>query len=116
MGLSEVTQTEADNHEIESQNYDGHVDHTTKDDEDDQNVNIAMIDLLDSNPDKDSMTGLVNRKTREEKCVKCSKKILNGICCSSCKKVRHCKCGGLSKQDMKATPVKEAIKENKYMC
>ena len=75
-----------------------------------------MIDLLDSNPDKDSMTGLINRKTREEKCVKCSKKILNGIRCSSCKKAWHCKCGGLSKEDMKATPVKEAIKENKYMC
>ena len=117
MGLSEDTQTEAVNHEIESQNYDGHVDHTPKDDEDDQNVNAAMIDLLDDNDqDKDSTNGLIERKTGEEKCVKCRKKVLNGIRCSSCKKALHCKCGGLSKEDMKTTPVKEAVKENKLMC
>ena len=122
MGLSEDTQTEteteADNHEIESQNFDGHVNHTPKDDEDDRNVNVAMIDLLDNDndQDKDSMTGLINRKTGEEKCVKCSEKVLNGIRCSSCKKAWHCKCGGLSKEDMKTTHVKEAVKENKWMC
>ena len=84
------------------------VDHTPKD-EDDQNVNAAMIDLLDNDDDqdKDCIIGLINRKTEYEKCVKCSKKVLNGIRCSSWKKAWHCKCGELSKKDMKTTPVKK---------
>ena len=122
MELSEDTQTEsqieADNHEFELQNYGGHVGHGSKDDEDDENVNVAMIDLLDNDndQDKDGITGFINRKTGDEKCVKCSKKALNGIRRSSCKKAWHCKCGGLGKEDMKTTPVKEAVKVNKWMC
>ena len=51
---------------VESQKYGGHVDYTLKDDGDDQNVNVVMINLLDNNNDKykDSITGIILPGTR----------------------------------------------------
>ena len=57
-------------------------------------------------------TVLINCKAGDEKCVKCKKNVLNGIGCISCLKVWHCKCGGLNKEDIKSS----IVKDNKWKC
>ena len=52
-------------------------------------------------------TVLINRKTGDEKCVKCKKNVLNGIRCISCLKAWHCECGGFNKEDIKSAIVKD---------
>ena len=39
-----------------------------------------------------------NDKENEDKCVKCRRKVLNGIRCTICKKAWHWKCGGVTKE------------------
>ena len=70
--------------------------------------------LIHSNIEEENTgnTVLINRKAGDEKCVKCKKNVLNGIRCISCLKAWHCKCGGLNREDIKSS----IVKDNKWKC
>ena len=52
-----------------------------------------------------------NDKGNEDKCVKCRRKVLNGIRCTICKKAWHWKCGGVTKESTTAAIIRDQNKE-----
>ena len=48
-----------------------------------------------------------NDKENEDKCVKCRRKVLNGIRCTICKKAWHWKCGGVTKESTTAAIIRD---------
>ena len=60
-------------------------------------INIKSGNNEEENGSGSGNTVLINRKTGDEKCVKCKKNVLNGIRCISGLKAWHCK----KKEDIK---------------
>ena len=56
--------------------------------------------------EKESINVVIkNDKGSEDKCVKCKKRVINGICCTSCKKAWHWRCGGITADEITMTVI-----------
>ena len=54
--------------------------------------------------EKESINVVIkNDKGSEDKCVKCKRRVINGICCTSCKKAWHWRCRGITADEISVT-------------
>ena len=74
-----------------------------------QETELEILEEFDQLPTDSNTNLVIKNNPTDENCVKCNKKLCNGLRCTNCKKAWHWRCAGMTEDTVKALVIKENV-------